>query len=192
MQGNGSASLFAGVFGGGLHDEVSGVVVSDRFERVGGFRRRVFGVGVVHIDAAAVGGDHVGDVELRGVGEHVRAGGGAFETGAARVVDRVLLPVVPADGFAVAVRGAIHHVEGQLHRIVAVRGVQGYRVFGFGAHHSFNGHVVLLELELFGGADAADRVHAVDARPLFGVHVGHGIAGSRGIRLPRRQRAAAR
>ena len=76
-----------------------------------------------------------------------------------------------------AVRGAVHHVEGQLHRIVAVRGVQGYRVFGFGAHHSFNGHVVLLELELFGGADAADRVHAVDARPLFGVHVGHGIAG---------------
>ncbi len=72
MQGNGSASLFAGVFGGGLHDEVSGVVVSDRFERVGDFRCRVFGVGVVHIDAAAVGGDHVGDVELRGVGEHVR------------------------------------------------------------------------------------------------------------------------
>lgn len=31
IQGNGSASLFAGVFGDGLHDEISGVVVSDRF-----------------------------------------------------------------------------------------------------------------------------------------------------------------
>ena len=55
-------------------------------------------MGVVHVDAATVGGDHVGDVELWGVGEHVRSGGGTFESGAARVVDRVLLPVVPADG----------------------------------------------------------------------------------------------
>ena len=82
---------------GGAHDEIAGTVVSHRFEGVGCFRRGVFGMRVVDVDTTPVRGDHVGDVELWGVGEQVRVGRRTFQSGAARVGDGVFLPVVPAD-----------------------------------------------------------------------------------------------
>ena len=93
------------------------MVVPHRLERVGGLRRRVFGVRVVYVHAAAVGGDDVDDVELRLVGKHVGAGRGPLQTGAPRVVDGVLLTIVPAYARTFGVGGSADYVERQLHRI---------------------------------------------------------------------------
>lgn len=78
----------AGLAGGGKHEPVAGMVVGHGFEWVDGFRRGIFRVRVVDVDAPAVGSDDIGDIELRGVGKHIRSGRGSIETCAARIVDR--------------------------------------------------------------------------------------------------------
>ena len=66
---------------------------------------------VVDVDAAAVGRDHIGDVELRGIGEQIGMGRGTAQPGAARIVDGVLLPVVPTDMAAPLISGGADHIE---------------------------------------------------------------------------------
>ena len=111
MQHDGAARDAARLLRGLLHDQITGMVVEHRLEGVRGFRRGVFRMRVVDIYASAIGCDHVGDVELWRVGEQVGMCAGAFQTGAAGVVDGIFLPIVPADMLRAFIRGGADHIE---------------------------------------------------------------------------------
>ena len=100
------------------------MIVEDGLEWVSRFRCGIFGVRMVDVDTAAVGGDHVGDIQLRCIGEHVRACRSAFKAGATRIVDRIFLPVIPSDVPAMAVCRTVDHIERQLHRVITTGSAQ--------------------------------------------------------------------
>ncbi len=111
MQYDSVAGLLARPFRGVAHDEVSGMVVKHRVERVGGLRRGIFGMRVVDVHTPAIARDHIGDVELRRIGKQVGMRGGALQSGAARIVDGILLTVVPTNVPGILIGRRRDHVE---------------------------------------------------------------------------------
>ena len=123
-----------------MHNQVAGMVVADRFERVGRLRRGIFGMRVVDVHPTTVGSDDIGDMQLGRVREHVGTGGCTLQPMSACVIDRILLPVIPADTTTGAVVGGGDHIETQPHRIRARIARPADRIFGFRPHHSANAH----------------------------------------------------
>ena len=87
------------------------MVVPHRLKRIRGFRRGVFGMRVVDVNTTAIGRDHIGDVELRGVGKQIGMGRGAAQPSAASIVNGILLPVIPTDMAALLISGGADHIE---------------------------------------------------------------------------------
>ena len=127
-----------------VHDQIAGMVVANRFKRVGRLRRGIFGMRVVDVHPATVGRDDIGDMQLGCVREHVEPGGSTLQPVSARVIDRILLPVIPPDTPTGTVIGGGDYIEAQPNRIRARIARPADRIFGFRPHHSANAHSVSL------------------------------------------------
>ena len=103
--------LFAGFARALTHDEIAGMVVEHGIEGIIGFGRGIFRMRMIHIHTAAIDCNHIGDVELRSVRQQIRMRGCTFQPGAAGVVDRILLPIVPANMLGLFVRRGTDHIE---------------------------------------------------------------------------------
>ncbi len=126
------------------HDQLTGAVPGDRGARGGDLGRAVLGMGVVDVEAGAVGEHDVGQGGVLDVGELARVGGAAAHVEPARVAQRRLVGVVPAGPRgADAARGGVGRddVAGRHHRVR--RRVAGHddAVLGLDPHHAAHGHV---------------------------------------------------
>ena len=126
------------------HDELAGAVPGDGRPRGGDLGRAVLGVGVVDVEAGAVGEHDVGQRGVLDVGELARVGGTPAHVEPAGVAQRRLVGVVPAGPRRPdAAGGGVGRddVARGDHRVR--RRVAGHddAVLGLDPHHTAHGHV---------------------------------------------------
>ena len=79
------------------HEKVSGPVIGKGLEGIGGLRRGVLGMGMINVDATAIGGQHIHQGRLGRIRQHTGAGHGPGQPSGAGIVDGVLPTVIPMD-----------------------------------------------------------------------------------------------
>lgn len=105
----------ARLLGGLLHEPVARLVVKQGLKGIGRLRGRIFGMGVVQVDAASVGGHDVGDVQPGVVGQQAGMGPAPEDVKTAGVLGRMLRGVIPGDGkgTGTTTAGGVHQPSGE-------------------------------------------------------------------------------